>query len=70
MPFESRWSAGAGGRLARNLVAKFFHGQPRENEKGEEIAAKKQMIMNIVIYKFMNAAVAIAVTAASSRRSP
>ena len=42
----------------------------RENKMIKEIAVEKQMIMNIVIYKFMDAAVAVAVIVASSRRSP
>ena len=42
----------------------------RENKKGKEIAVKKQRTMNIVINEFMDAAVAVVVIAASSRRSP
>ena len=39
-------------------------------QKGEEIAVKKQRTMNVVINKFMDAAVAVAIIAASSHISP
>ena len=39
-------------------------------EKGKEIAVKKHRTMNIVVNEFMDAAVAVVVIAASSRRSP